>query len=322
MIKKKLWSEESDFSDYTEDEENNEEVENDDEEDEEENEDDEEEENEDEEEENEDDEENEEEENEDEEEYNEDEEYNEIEEIDEVEKEDDDGLILVEEDVVKQKRKREYILNKKDIETQKNKFNCNNMSEEQMINNIKQYLEKITTQKNSEILIKNIIDSSGPGVARSELRSNFVATPSSTISSLGEAPRVNKNKDSKLYKKEILDKVNHLIYFYSRPQTSGIDSDPSNKKSIKEIQTDIKNNNIGFYNTSDNNFWDTYRESIKKEVNKIKQPVEVVDGLYTCSKCKGTITQSYSIQTRRSDEPPTVFIHCMNKLCLHKWREG
>jgi DNA-directed RNA polymerase subunit M/transcription elongation factor TFIIS len=284
MIKKKLWSEESDFSDYTEDEEENKE-----EEDEEENED-EEEENEDEEEEDEEEEnEDEEEENEDEE-YNEDDEYNEIEEIDEVEKEDDDGLILVEEDVIKQKRKREYILNKKDIEIQKNKFNYNIMTEEQMINNIKQYLEKITTQKNSEILIKNIIDSS-------------------TI----------KNKESKLYRKEILDKVNHLIYFYSGSPTSGIDSD---KKSIKEIQTDIKNNNIGFYNTSDNNFWDTYRESIKKEVNKIKQPVEVVDGLYTCSKCKGTITQSYSIQTRRSDEPPTVFIHCMNKLCLHKWREG
>ena len=287
MIKKKLWSEESDFSEYTEDEEVEEdETEEEDEEVE--------------------DEEEEDEENEDEEEQIEDEEeeeevedeYNEIEEIDEVEKEDEDGLILVEEDVIKQKRKREYILNKKEIEIQKNKFNYNNMSEEEFINNIKQYLEKITTQKNSEILVKNIIDSSD-GRSPSELR---------------EAPRVNKNKESKLYRKEILDKVNHLIYFYSGSTTS--------LKSIKEIQTDIKNNNIGFYNTSDNNFWDIYRESIKKEVNKIKQPVEVVDGLYSCSKCKGTITQSYSIQTRRSDEPPTVFIHCMNKLCLHKWREG
>ena len=292
MIKKKLWSEESDFSEYTEDEEveedeteeEDEEVEDEEEEDEEE----EDEENEDEEEQIEDEEEEEEVED----------EYNEIEEIDEVEKEDEDGLILVEEDVIKQKRKREYILNKKEIEIQKNKFNYNNMSEEEFINNIKQYLEKITTQKNSEILVKNIIDSSD-GRSPSELR---------------EAPRVNKNKESKLYRKEILDKVNHLIYFYSGSTTS--------LKSIKEIQTDIKNNNIGFYNTSDNNFWDIYRESIKKEVNKIKQPVEVVDGLYSCSKCKGTITQSYSIQTRRSDEPPTVFIHCMNKLCLHKWREG
>ena len=203
----------------------------------------------------------------------------------------DDGILLVEEEPVKVKRKREYILNKKEIEKQEKEFLYNNFTDEDFINNIKEYLQQITTQKNSEILLKNILESSKTGT-----NINVVS------------------------RKEILEKVNYLVYFYTTLNEG--DTLGSPLKTIKEIQTDIKNNNIGFYSYSNNNFWDQYREIIKKEVNKIKQPVEVVDGLYSCSKCKGTVTQSYSIQTRRSDEPPTVFIHCMNKQCMHKWREG
>jgi DNA-directed RNA polymerase subunit M/transcription elongation factor TFIIS len=87
---------------------------------------------------------------------------------------------------------------------------------------------------------------------------------------------------------------------------------------IKEFQTNIKNKNIGF----NNSFWDQERNQIKDEVLKIKAPVEVKKGLFTCNKCKMSITKSYAVQLRRADEPPTVFIHCMNKDCLHKWREN
>ena len=148
----KSWADESDF---TEDEESS--IEEDDEESSIEDE-----ENEEDEENDEDNEENEDEENEEDEEYNEDEEVVEDNEDDIIEDEDfdeDDGIILVEEEPVKIKRKREYILNKKDIENQEKKYNYNNLSDEEFIKNIKDYLEQITTQKNSDILLKNILES-------------------------------------------------------------------------------------------------------------------------------------------------------------------
>jgi DNA-directed RNA polymerase subunit M/transcription elongation factor TFIIS len=95
------------------------------------------------------------------------------------------------------------------------------------------------------------------------------------------------------------------------------------QKTLKEIQSYIKND---YKNQKtmlfDLDIWDEFKEEIKKDVLKLKTPVEVVEGIYQCSKCKGRLTHSYNVQLRRSDEPPTVFIHCMNKLCMHKWREG
>lgn len=42
-------------------------------------------------------------------------------------------------------------------------------------------------------------------------------------------------------------------------------------------------------------------------------------GEFTCSRCKGTKTSHYSMQTRSSDEPMTVFITCLT--CRKRWRE-
>ena len=63
-------------------------------------------------------------------------------------------------------------------------------------------------------------------------------------------------------------------------------------------------------------------KEIKKELKKSQLSVEVVEGLFECPKCKGKETESYSVQLRRADEPPTVFIECINKRCKHKWRMG
>jgi len=61
----------------------------------------------------------------------------------------------------------------------------------------------------------------------------------------------------------------------------------------------------------------------QKEINKIETPLEVDENsMYMCSKCKLRKTMFYSRQVRRSDEPPTVFIFCMNKTCRHSWTEG
>jgi DNA-directed RNA polymerase subunit M/transcription elongation factor TFIIS len=70
----------------------------------------------------------------------------------------------------------------------------------------------------------------------------------------------------------------------------------------------------------------SFEESLdleRKEIKKIETPLEVDENsMYMCSKCKGRKTMFYSRQVRRSDEPPTVFIFCMNKTCKHTWTEN
>ena len=41
-------------------------------------------------------------------------------------------------------------------------------------------------------------------------------------------------------------------------------------------------------------------------------------GEFTCSKCKGTKTTHYQMQTRSADEPMTVFVRCLT--CGKRWR--
>jgi transcription elongation factor S-II len=41
-------------------------------------------------------------------------------------------------------------------------------------------------------------------------------------------------------------------------------------------------------------------------------------GEFKCRKCKGTKTTHYSMQTRSSDEPMTVFVCCLT--CGNRWR--
>jgi transcription elongation factor S-II len=41
-------------------------------------------------------------------------------------------------------------------------------------------------------------------------------------------------------------------------------------------------------------------------------------GEFQCRKCKGTKTSHYSMQTRSSDEPMTVFVCCLS--CGNRWR--
>jgi DNA-directed RNA polymerase subunit M/transcription elongation factor TFIIS len=87
---------------------------------------------------------------------------------------------------------------------------------------------------------------------------------------------------------------------------------------LSDILNMLKNDKINF--SAD--FYEPYREEIKKELKKSQLSVEVVEGLFECPKCKGKETESYSVQLRRADEPPTVFIECINKRCKHKWRMG
>jgi DNA-directed RNA polymerase subunit M/transcription elongation factor TFIIS len=68
---------------------------------------------------------------------------------------------------------------------------------------------------------------------------------------------------------------------------------------------------------------DEYEEQEKQEIKKLQTPLEIAESsLFTCKRCGTDKTYYYSMQIRRADEPPTVFITCMNKDCRYSWREG
>jgi DNA-directed RNA polymerase subunit M/transcription elongation factor TFIIS len=90
------------------------------------------------------------------------------------------------------------------------------------------------------------------------------------------------------------------------------------EKELKDIINDIKTRKIHF----DSDIYEDARDNIRKEVNKIQTPVEVVEGMFTCKKCGSKKTHHVAIQTRRSDEPPTIDIRCLNKECMYRWRIG
>ena len=48
-----------------------------------------------------------------------------------------------------------------------------------------------------------------------------------------------------------------------------------------------------------------------------EKPIEVVEGILTCKKCKSNKVLSFSRQVRSSDEPTSVFAQCTN--CKARW---
>ena len=67
------------------------------------------------------------------------------------------------------------------------------------------------------------------------------------------------------------------------------------------------------------NPFELYEDQYEKEIRNLENPVKIqeVDGIYECKKCGSTKTYYWSAQLRRSDEPPTTFINCIN--CKNKW---
>jgi len=67
--------------------------------------------------------------------------------------------------------------------------------------------------------------------------------------------------------------------------------------------------------------FDQYIEEEKRQVINMQQPIQGTESMYTCKRCNSSNTYSYSVQLRRSDEPPTIFITCLNQNCGAKWKE-
>jgi len=60
-------------------------------------------------------------------------------------------------------------------------------------------------------------------------------------------------------------------------------------------------------------------QEIENEVdNFMENPLEVQEGVFTCSRCKDNKTVSFELQTRSADEAATVYIQCVG--CRKKWK--
>ena len=70
-------------------------------------------------------------------------------------------------------------------------------------------------------------------------------------------------------------------------------------------------------NDTESNIIYTFRKNFIEEYKKNNK---VGSTAYTCSKCKKKNTLVTQKQTRAGDEPPTIFVECLE--CGNKWTES
>jgi DNA-directed RNA polymerase subunit M/transcription elongation factor TFIIS len=83
---------------------------------------------------------------------------------------------------------------------------------------------------------------------------------------------------------------------------------------IIQVYNELCKNNVQFQ--SCNFSQEKFNEY--KQFKYLTDPLEVAEGIHTCSKCKSKKTYSYQLQTRSSDEPMTNFVTCIQ--CGNKWK--
>ncbi len=71
----------------------------------------------------------------------------------------------------------------------------------------------------------------------------------------------------------------------------------------------------GLFNSSTFN---EYRENEEEIDRFMENPLEVQEGVFTCSRCKDNKTVSFELQTRAADEAATVYIQCVK--CKKRWK--
>ena len=57
---------------------------------------------------------------------------------------------------------------------------------------------------------------------------------------------------------------------------------------------------------------------IKRDKNKFETNIEAATDTFTCRKCKEKKCTYYTLQTRSSDEPMTIFVQCL--VCSTRWK--
>lgn len=82
-------------------------------------------------------------------------------------------------------------------------------------------------------------------------------------------------------------------------------------KSVQEAITKMKDD---LEKGRDTDMYQALREKAQQSIG-----INAEGGEFMCTRCKGTKTSHYSMQTRSSDEPMTVFVTCLT--CRKRWRE-
>jgi len=106
--------------------------------------------------------------------------------------------------------------------------------------------------------------------------------------------------------KNNIDKYNWFIY-----QTIGMLL--KDKQNMRNICNNVKEGNIGWKSPVYNDI----AFKIEEHDDYLLKPVEVVEGVSTCPKCKNNKTWSIQKQVRGSDEPMTTFSRCVT--CDYQW---
>lgn len=86
------------------------------------------------------------------------------------------------------------------------------------------------------------------------------------------------------------------------------------KELVLYIYEQLSKDNV-LFNSND---FSTQKFKEYKQFKYLTDPLQVCEGIHTCSKCKSKKTYSYQLQTRSSDEPMTNFVTCAE--CGHKWK--
>ena len=113
-----------------------------------------------------------------------------------------------------------------------------------------------------------------------------------------------------VYQRVYVDRLLEFVMLYSRLSTT---TSTTYHTALQYLQHPTKQ---GW----DSPLFDEYLEIERRNVRNLCKPLEVVEGLFTCSACGSTKTHSYSRQMRSADEPMTTFITCANKACGKKWK--
>jgi DNA-directed RNA polymerase subunit M/transcription elongation factor TFIIS len=89
-----------------------------------------------------------------------------------------------------------------------------------------------------------------------------------------------------------------------------------NDRLIKMVNDcEIKSQDIAFMTHQEfcpEKWEELIKAKIIRDKNKFEQNIEAMTDTFTCRKCKSKRCSYYSLQTRSSDEPSTLFISCLD----------
>jgi DNA-directed RNA polymerase subunit M/transcription elongation factor TFIIS len=86
-----------------------------------------------------------------------------------------------------------------------------------------------------------------------------------------------------------------------------------NKSTLTSISKRLSSGQVGWRHP----VFDDLNDEFHEIYEFIKNPFEVVEGIFTCNKCNSKRVFSYQKQTRACDESATTFAQCSN--CGAKW---